>query len=166
MQTRRPIIKLKLSKSDKFLEWFSFACLAITWIVTLTQYSSLPSTIPIHFNFKGEIDNYGSKSTLFLLPAIITVVVLLLTFLTTKPHIFKYPTKITEENAERQYRNATGLLRIIRTVISIFSILFIMEIIRSAKLQHSTLKWWILPLFILSMIIPVFISLISATLKR
>lgn len=166
MQPPRPILHLKPSPTAKFLDWFGFACIAIMWIITLTQYSSLPSTIPLHFNFKGEIDSYGSKSTLFILPAVMTVVVILLSFLNTKPHIFNYPTKITEENAERQYRNATNLIRIIKTVISVFSILFVIEIIRSAKAQHSTLSWWMIALFIVSMIVPVMVSIFSARSKK
>ena len=37
-------------------------------------YPSLPDTIPIHFNIKGEADAYGGKDSIFLGPGIMAVV--------------------------------------------------------------------------------------------
>ncbi len=37
-------------------------------------YPSLPDTIPIHFNAKGEADGWGSKESIFLAPAILGLV--------------------------------------------------------------------------------------------
>lgn len=42
-------------------------------------YPQLPERVPIHWNWKGEIDGYGSKATgLFLTPAMLVVMVLVL----------------------------------------------------------------------------------------
>lgn len=35
-------------------------------IITLFLYSKLPNEVPIHFNFAGEIDNYGPRSFMLL----------------------------------------------------------------------------------------------------
>ena len=42
------------------------ACL-VSFIVQMVLYPSLPESIPIHWNAAGEIDGWGSKTTLFLL---------------------------------------------------------------------------------------------------
>ncbi len=42
------------------------ACL-ISFIAQMVLYPSLPESIPIHWNAAGEIDGWGSKTTLFLL---------------------------------------------------------------------------------------------------
>ena len=42
------------------------ACL-ISFIAQMALYPSLPETIPIHWNAAGEIDGWGSKTTLFAL---------------------------------------------------------------------------------------------------
>ena len=42
------------------------ACL-ISFIAQMALYPSLPETIPIHWNAAGEIDGWGSKTTLFML---------------------------------------------------------------------------------------------------
>lgn len=48
--------------------------LLLGWWVALANYSTLPSRIPTHFNFKGQADNYGPPWMILLLPAISTVV--------------------------------------------------------------------------------------------
>ncbi|WP_124059047.1 SdpI family protein [Vaginisenegalia massiliensis] len=48
--------------------WVLFA---IALVVALYFYPSLPNQIATHFNFDGQVDEYGSKSYIFLAPAII-----------------------------------------------------------------------------------------------
>lgn len=119
MLESRPIIKPPLSLNDKVVEVVSSILMITTWILTLSCYTYLPDTIPIHYNFKGAADGYGDKSTVFILPSIATLLFLLLTVLNKYPHIFNYPTKITENNALRQYTIATKMLRCLKLIISI-----------------------------------------------
>jgi O-antigen/teichoic acid export membrane protein len=69
---------------------------------------------------------------------------------------------ITAENAMEEYTKATGLLRVIKLIVVIFTLIIIFFIVQSAKAGHSTLSWWILPVFIAAMIIPVVISIFNA----
>ncbi len=50
------------------------------WIYSLYCYKIFPESIPVHFNFSGEPDSYGSKLTLVLLPIISTFVFFVLSF--------------------------------------------------------------------------------------
>lgn len=45
----------------KWFEIGSFAVLASHLVYTLVVFPSLPDTIPTHFNFAGEADDFGSK---------------------------------------------------------------------------------------------------------
>ena len=158
MQFERPILKLIPSKFDKALDWISLAGILFLWVFTISEYSTLPAIIPTHFNFDGTIDDHGSPSTLFIIPAIITVVVSGLTALNNFPHIFNYMRRITPENAREQYTMATRLLRVIKTIITIFSIMLMFDTVHAAKTGHSLMKWWIIPIFMVLMIAPIFIS--------
>jgi uncharacterized membrane protein len=51
--------------------------IAATLIITLVVYPDLPSRIPLHWNLRGEVDRYGDKLEIFLMPAFMVVVVLL-----------------------------------------------------------------------------------------
>src|SRR4030095_5916721 len=46
----RPKIKLPLSTADIFLELLNWLTFLALWGITIYTYSSLPDTIPIHFN--------------------------------------------------------------------------------------------------------------------
>src|SRR5689334_19196218 len=110
----RPKIKLKLSLADKVIEVAGFLALGFLWTLTVSNFSSLPEIIPTHFNGAGEVDDYGSKNMILILPVIATILFAGLTFLNKFPHLFNYPTEITGENAEKQYRSATRLMRCLK----------------------------------------------------
>ncbi|HEY8460277.1 MAG TPA: DUF1648 domain-containing protein [Blastocatellia bacterium] len=50
--------------------------IAATLIVTLALYPYLPDRIPTHWNWRGEIDRYGEKWEIFLLPGVMVLFVL------------------------------------------------------------------------------------------
>ncbi len=124
-------IELKLSKFDLCLEIIGWFLFIVFWIWILIEYFRIPETIPTHFNLQGEIDSYGSKSSLFLLPAFSTFIFILLSWINKYPHIFNYPVKITEENAETQYRIATRLMRIMKITIQTSFLLIFFIVIQS-----------------------------------
>ena len=53
------------------------AVIATTWLATLLIYPRLPSEIPLHWNITGQVDRYGSRENLLVMPAIMVMVVLL-----------------------------------------------------------------------------------------
>lgn len=113
MLSKRPNIKPILTKGDRMMEVVTRLLLLVMWGLTVYFYAILPETIPIHFNGAGEIDNYGNKATIFLLPVISTFVYALLSILNNYPYIFNYPVNITEENALYQYTLATRFIRLL-----------------------------------------------------
>lgn len=60
-------------------------------------YSSLPATIPIHFNYKGEADGFGGKDSIFLGPGILGGVSLFTFFLLSNIKNFD-PKRVKEED--------------------------------------------------------------------
>lgn len=129
---KRPKIKLELNFADKTVEAISWLALALLWFFVLFNYSSLPKTIANHFNFVGEIDDYGNKEEIFTLPLISTFISVVMTIFNKYPHIFNYPTAITTENALAQYTNATRMFRILK-----LAVVFIFTIITSFTLKAA-----------------------------
>lgn len=56
--------------SKRFYWLFVFGSIALPFAYAFYLYPSLPASIPIHFNIKGEADGWGSPETIFLSPAI------------------------------------------------------------------------------------------------
>ncbi|MBN8836907.1 MAG: DUF1648 domain-containing protein [Sphingobacteriia bacterium] len=161
-EEQRPVIKIELSKTDKLIESIALAGLLFMWLYVLYAFTKLPDTIPIHYNYHGKADNYGSKYVIFILPLVISALFLLLTILNHYPHKFNYLKKITEDNAMQQYKAATKSLRIVKLVIVLFMNDVVFSIIKGADTKETSLGFWFLPLFLLAIILPIVVLLIKA----
>src|SRR5436305_5161277 len=122
----RPKIELNLSRLDKSLETTSKIFLVVIWGLTLYTFLKSPTTIPTHFNASGQVDNYGNKATLIILPLLATIIYFVLTQINKHPRGFSYLIKITEDNAEKQYAIATKMYRFLKlAILLIFSLIII-----------------------------------------
>ena len=158
----RPKIKLELTKDDKILEMVGWFLLIVIWGLTIKNYSNLPDTIPTHYNGVGQADGFGGKATILTLPLIATVLFIGLTFLNKFPHIFNYPTNITQDNALRQYTNATRLIRYLKLIIVFIFGLIAFKTIQNANGEADGLGVWFLPLAMGMIFIPLIYFVIKS----
>ncbi|MFJ2620163.1 DUF1648 domain-containing protein [Glutamicibacter sp. NPDC087344] len=79
-------------------------------ITLLVNYSNMPATVPTHFNFRGEADSFGPKTSVLWLALLQVLVQTLLSWVSTKPRIMNYPAPLTENNAQALYREGERLL--------------------------------------------------------
>jgi uncharacterized membrane protein len=164
METR-PKLKLTLSRLDNKLELTSRIFLFVLWGLTVYTFWKLPTTIPTHFNASGQADDYGNKLTLLILPILATIIYFGLTQLNKYPHIFNYMTKITEDNAQKQYTIATRMLRFLKlAILVIFSLIILFTYLTTIGATNG-LGFWFLPLTIGLLLIPTIIS-ISQSFKK
>jgi uncharacterized membrane protein len=142
----RPKIKIELTTTDKVVEILGWFVLLATWIFTISSYSSLPDTIPIHYNGAGKADGFGGKINILLLPFIATILFVGMTVANKFPYVFNYPAKITEENALRQYTNATKMMRYLKLILVVLFGLIALKTIQGSRVNSSGLGIWFLPL--------------------
>jgi len=149
----RPKIKLELTTADKTFEIIGWLLVISVWGLTITNYANLPETIPTHYNAAGQADRFGGKATILTLPLIATVLFVGLTILLNKfPHIFNYPTNITQDNALRQY--ATRMIRYLKLIIVVIFGLIEFKTIQIANGQADGLGIWFLPMTLGLIFIP------------
>ena len=146
MEEQRPKITLIPSTADKLLEVLGWLILFVLWGYTISHYSSLPDTIPTHFNSAGEPDGFGRKASIFGLPVIAKLLFIGITVLNWYPHIFNYPTTITQDNALRLYTLATRMLRYLKLVLVLVFGGIAFKTIQTATGESSGLGAWFLPL--------------------
>jgi len=162
-------MELPASPTDKLLDKLSYAALGFLWIYTAVNYSHLPATIPIHFNLKGEMDGYGSKELLWILPVVVMLVVSLLSFIKKHPDVmnkYSYPKReLTPEEFEKHVRLTTRLLRTMQLVIAIAFNLITFEIIRSVNNGKSDMPPYTIPAFIIIMLLPTLIFIYKMNRK-
>jgi uncharacterized membrane protein len=151
---KRPKIKLEFTLTDKLMEIFGWLLVVLIWVIPLINYAVLPDTIPIHFDAAGKVDNFGSKLTIYLVPLIGTLLFVMMTIVNRFPHIFNYAVEITQENALRQYTNATKLIRYLKLALLVIFTLITVFTIRAAKGESAGLGIWFLPLTLAIVLIP------------
>ena len=159
MNYDRPKLKITPSRLDIFLDISAYAVLVFIWVYILLQYADLPDIISIHFNLKGEADNYGSKASIFILPFIISMIIIGLTILNRFPYLFNYPRQITESNAREEYAKASRLIRIIKLIVIVFITIIMVNMVNGAKQGFSSFPIWLIPIFVISMILPILMYL-------
>ncbi|MBO6606058.1 DUF1648 domain-containing protein [Psychroserpens sp.] len=167
MKTNRPKIQVPLQGLDIILDMLSVTLLLLMIIFTIMSYSDLPETIPSHFDSNGNVDGYSSKTFLWLLPAIGLVTLIGLIFLNKYPHMHNYMVNITEENALRNYRLSTRIIRFTNLFTMLVFAIIVYAMIESAKGHTFNFgSWFIYIILGLSILAPVGILFYSRKINK
>lgn len=157
MYNDRPKIKVPYESVDYVMELVCIALLILMWAYAIVEYTSLPDIIPTHFNSAGIADDYGSKSTIFIMPVIGSLVYLLLFVVNMYPHIHNYSVNITPENALKNYRFSTRFLRTVNVLMCLLFAYITYHIVESATPSETGIGSFFLPVIIgISVLLPVF----------
>lgn len=162
----RPVIRPEMTPLDWIIEIFAITGLVVLWGFVIYEYRILPQTIPSHFNISGQVDQFGSKDFIWILPCISVFLYALLTFINRIPYKFNYLITITPANALRQYTIATRLIRSLKCI-TIWMFYFItLSIIRTAGAQSPSLGLWFIPVLFGLTFIPIIVYLILSISKK
>ncbi|MGO4375177.1 DUF1648 domain-containing protein [Paenibacillus sp. MCAF20] len=142
------------------MDWACILVLMVSFIYMLIKWTNLPTTIPIHFNARGEADGWGNRVTLILLPFIALILYVGLSLLRRVPHHFNYIVPITEQNAEAQYRLSLLLISWIKLEIVILFGYISWSSIQNAVGLSSGLGIWLLPVSLAVMISTIVLAMI------
>ncbi|KFF25132.1 DUF1648 domain-containing protein [Chryseobacterium vrystaatense] len=82
---------------------FNFGLVVFFWWFTLKNYKSLPKRIPVHFDFDGKADHFGSKRSSFLTPMLGTALYFFFLGAVRHPQTINFPIEITDHNSSMQF---------------------------------------------------------------
>ena len=140
-------MKIKRKKFDIILNILCWIILVSTMLFLIITWSKIPDTIPMHYDSAGNIDRFGSKLEILVLPIIILIVYTFITIIEKFPEAWNTGIKVTEENKERVY---STLLHLISTI------KFIMVGMVAYLTVHTALSLelsaWFTPILILAII--------------
>lgn len=74
------------------------------------QWNHIPKQIPWHYNALGEIDRWGSKSEILIMPIVGILLYIGITVISFFPQIWNIPVRVTDKNEEAVYRCMRNLL--------------------------------------------------------
>lgn len=106
-------MEIKLRKQDYFVEAVAFLLLLAS-AYPLFIFGSLPDSLPMHYNAAGEVDGWGGKGIIFILPAISVAVYVGLSVLSRYPNRYNYPVAVTAENKQQLYLLGVRLVRCVK----------------------------------------------------
>ena len=137
-------MKIKRSKFDIIVNLLCVVLLLGCAIYIAVNWSAMPDKIPGHYNFRGEVDRWGSKGELLFLPIVSWILYLGVTALEQFPAIWNTGVAVTEENKEQVYRILKSMIGTVKlTVVSFFAFLSMNSMLA------QKLSLWFLPIFMI-----------------
>ena len=160
----RPILKLPKTKFEKLWDYIGCGIFMLSILYIFIMWSEIPEEVPGHFNGAGEVDRWGTKIELFILPFIGVFLWILLSLLEKAPHMHNYPARLNENNVKAFYLNSRKTLNEIKNLCLIIFAVISFQMVRIAIGEIETIGWWLLPIVLIGTAIPI-IKGIVATFK-
>ena len=163
---KRTKIPVRLALIDYLLEITGAIGLVCLIFLPICFYNELPNEIPKHFNAFGQVDSYGKREFVWLLPAVGLVLYAGLTVLNKFPFAFNYLAKVTKENAERLYILGIRTIRILKIVIILLFAFLNFKIIEIALNKPTEIGKLFLPILVTAIAILIGIMIYKITKSR
>src|SRR5690554_3498 len=112
----KPKIKIEKTMSEKIWDIIGYSSFIGSIIFLVYAWGKLPEEIPAHFNLAGEVNRWGSKYEILILPIIGGFTFLFMQVLEKFPQVHNYPKRFNESNAEEFYLNSRKLLNVVKNM--------------------------------------------------
>ena len=136
-------MKIKNNKIDILMEVLCLVLLVGVTIYLGINWSTLPDKIPAHYDFAGNIDRWGKKGELLIVPIMSWVLYVMITGVEQIPAIWNTGVKVTVENRYRVYRVLKYMVKSLKLIMVVdFSYMTIQS------LSGQSLPGWFTLLFL------------------
>lgn len=150
----RPILDLPKTKRERIWDWIGGGVFLASIVYIIIVWDKLPDEVPGHFNGAGEVDRWGSKIELFILPFIGSFLWILMGLLEKAPHMHNYPARLNESNVETFYLNSRKILNEMKNICLILFSIISFQTVQIASEEGESIGWWFLPVVIIGIAIP------------
>lgn len=159
----RPILDLPKTKREKVWDLIGGGIFFASILYIIVVWGKIPDEVPGHFNGAGEVDRWGSKFELFILPFIGLFLWILLGLLEKAPHMYNYPARLNENNVEAFYLSSRKILNELKNYCLIIFAIISIQIVRISLGDAQSLSWWFLPLVIIGIAYPIIKGIVINT---
>lgn len=162
MFEKRPKITVPQNSTDLLIDRFSFLLFFIIWLSVFVYYPDLPNEIPTHFNGRGQADAFGSKQTIWILMGVFSSIFVGIYILNKYPHLHNYTVKITEENALKNYRFSTRVLRVVNFLNLLLLAYILKTMMTPYEKQSTAFGGWFLPTIMIGSLVLIIYIFVKA----
>src|SRR5690625_394845 len=156
---RRPKLTTPKTKSEWVWDLIGYSFFLGSIILLFVVWSKLPEKVPMHFNARGEIDGWGSKGVLLILPLIGVFTALMMYAFEKSPELYNYPKRLNESNAAQFYLHSRKLINQLKNICLIIFALILFESVSIPLGWWDGSGVWLLPGLLLAIIIPIGLSI-------
>jgi len=133
-------IKIERNALDTIETIVSLLCLVGVVVYLILAWNTIPDKIPGHYNAAGEVNRWGNKSELIMLPIISWVTYGLITLIEYFPQIWNTGVRVTADNRAEVYR----LLKSMIAVVKMFVLLMFASLTVLSSLSLNLPMWYVL----------------------
>ena len=149
----RPRLHLKITPFELMFNGMTLILFIGSIIYLLFVWGTLPSEVPAHYNATGEVDRWGSKWEMIILPIIAAILWIGMTILEKYPHVFNYM-NLKKDNIRGQYLNARRMLNVLKNTITLIFAYMNWKDVQIALGHDDALGVWFTPVFFLLLFVP------------
>lgn len=104
---------------DKLMNRLSLLVLVGSVVFLAGYWKQIPAEVPMHYNAAGEIDRWGTKAELLILPVIAWLLYGLMTVVEQFPSAWNTGVKVTAENWEQVYALLGHMLSTLKLLVMV-----------------------------------------------
>lgn len=134
----RPRISIPPDMGDYLLETLAIVIFLAIWIQAMYYWPQLPERIPVHLNGAGQVDGWGSRTSIWFIPGIALLIYAVLSVVQRYPHTYNYLRPVTKENAYSAYQLAIRLIRFLKMACLLLFLIIHWMILRLAIHEESS----------------------------
>lgn len=160
MNEKRPKLNIPKTRSEWIGDIIGYTFYLGSLIFLIYIWPELPKEVPAHYNAAGEVDRWGSKWELLILPGVGLFILVLLQLFEKFPEWHNYPKKFTESNAKAFYLTSRKLMNQLKNLSLIVFALILYNSVAIALKWNEGFNVIIFPLFVVCFLLPVILSFI------
>jgi len=157
----RPKIKIAKTKGEWTWDIIGYLFYIGSIILLITIWSKLPAEVPAHYNAAGEVNRWGSKWELLILPGIGLFMIILMELFEKYPEMHNYPKRFNESNAEQFYLHSRKMINQLKNICLLVFALILFESVSIALGWGDGFGEWMLPLLIIGTGLPIVIGIMK-----
>ncbi len=135
---------IKRSKYDIAVNLLCLLLLFGIVVYLVVNWNHIPNVIPGHYNAAGEVDRWGNKGELMILPLIGWMMYIGITVLERFPQVWNTGVAITEENKTKVYRILKDMIGTTKLIVVI-----VFDYLALNSASSDSLPVWFLPVFLI-----------------
>lgn len=131
----------------KVINILNLSFITISIIILLLTYNYIPNKLPTHYDFFGNPDAWGDKSSIWVIIIVVIVLNIILHIVGMFPQTWNIPIELNDSNRSIVYELLSNMLSVLRLEMTIMFISFLYFEITLLRLPTVSLIFFLVLIF-------------------